>query len=67
MKTWDAIESHWEEMKPKILAHWTELTPEDWAAIQGDQDQLVGALQKRYGFNVERARREVEEFTKTLH
>jgi uncharacterized protein YjbJ (UPF0337 family) len=47
----------WNELKGKIKEQWGELTNDDLDRAEGRRDQLIGAIQQRYG----KARNEVEE------
>jgi uncharacterized protein YjbJ (UPF0337 family) len=57
---WDRIEGNWKEAKGKIKAKWGELTNDDMDVIQGRREQLIGALQKRYGWARDHAEREAD-------
>ena len=46
---WDTIEGNWTAAKGKLREQWGKLTDDDLDVIAGKRDQLVGALQKRYG------------------
>jgi uncharacterized protein YjbJ (UPF0337 family) len=46
---WDQIKGDWKQMKGKVKEKWGELTDDDMDVIDGKRDQLVGALQKKYG------------------
>lgn len=59
---WDRIEGNWKEIKGKIKAKWGDLTDDDLDVIQGRRDQLIGALQKRYGWAKDQAEREADLF-----
>ncbi len=43
-----------------IKEKWGKLTDNDLAVINGQQEQLVGRLQERYGYSREQAEREIE-------
>ena len=47
---WDRIEGNWKEFKGKVKENWGELTNDDLDKIEGKRDQLIGSLQKRYGY-----------------
>ena len=46
---WDTIEGNWKQAKGKIREQWGQLTDDDLDVVAGKRDQLVGAIQKRYG------------------
>lgn len=59
---WDTIKGQWKETRGKIKEKWGDLTDDDLDRIEGKRDQLVGALQKRYGVARNDAERQVQEF-----
>lgn len=59
---WDTVEGNWTEFKGRVKAKWGKLTDDDLTVIDGHQDQLIGLLQKRYGYLRDAAEREVKEF-----
>jgi uncharacterized protein YjbJ (UPF0337 family) len=62
---WDQIKGEWLQLKGKIRDKWGKLTDDDLEMIAGKKDQLLGKLQKEYGFNKERAEKELDEFLRT--
>jgi len=54
------IKGNWNELKGKAKEKWGELTDDELDKIDGNADQLVGAIQKRYGRSIEEAKREVK-------
>jgi uncharacterized protein YjbJ (UPF0337 family) len=63
---WDQLSGHWQEAKGKIKEKWGKLTDNDLTVIAGKRDQLTGILQQRYGYEKERAEKELDEFAKSL-
>ena len=61
MKT-ETVSGNWTELKGKLKERWGKLTDDDLKVLEGKRDQLVGILQKRYGYAKEQAAREAEEF-----
>jgi uncharacterized protein YjbJ (UPF0337 family) len=59
---WDQIKGDWKNFKGKLREKWGELTDDDVDVINGQREQLVGSLQKRYGVAKEEAQRQVQEF-----
>jgi uncharacterized protein YjbJ (UPF0337 family) len=59
------IEHKWNEWKTEVRAHWGRLTEEDWRHIEADKEELLTALQNRYGYSRTDAEREVEQFVST--
>lgn len=58
----DILKGKWKEIKGDIKAKWGKLTDDDLDEIGGNQEKLVGILQKRYGYAKEEAEREYEDF-----
>ena len=62
---WDRIEGSWKELKGKVKEKWGQLTDDDLEQAAGRRDQLLGTLQRRYGYERDRAERELDELTRT--
>jgi len=62
---WDQIAGNWTQFRGKVKEKWGELTDDELDQIAGQKDQLVGVLQKRYGYAREQAEREVEKTCST--
>jgi uncharacterized protein YjbJ (UPF0337 family) len=56
------MKGQWKEFKGKVKEKWGKLTNGDLDVIAGEKDQLVGRIQQRYGYEKERAQKEVDEF-----
>lgn len=61
----DIFEGNWNKLKGHIKEQWGDLTDDDLSRINGKRDQLLGSLQKRYGYNKEQAEKELSEWEKT--
>ncbi len=44
------LKDNWSEMRYQISEWWEELTDEELDTIDGNQEQLIHALQERYGY-----------------
>jgi uncharacterized protein YjbJ (UPF0337 family) len=64
---WDQIEGNWKQMTGKVREQWGKLTDDELTKIAGQRDQLIGAIQKRYGIAKEEAEQQVRRFEDTLH
>ena len=62
---WDRIEGNWKEWKGKIKEKWGQLTDDDLKQAAGKRDQIIAILQKRYGYERDRAERELDELSRT--
>ena len=60
----DIMEGNWTEFKGKVQQQWGKLTNDDLETIEGKRKELVGHLQKRYGYAMDRAEKEVDDFLK---
>ena len=64
---WNRVEGNWKQMKGKIKEKWGNLTDDDLDVINGRRDQLEGKkIQQRYGIAKDQARKDVENWFKTL-
>ena len=59
---WDQVEGKWKQMMGSARERWGKLTDDDLHTIGGKRDQLAGKLQERYGWDRERAHRELDEW-----
>lgn len=58
------LKGNWNEAKGKIKEKWGELTDDEVNRVSGEVDQLIGVLQKRYGYSREEAEQEIESWEK---
>ena len=58
----DILKGKWKEMKGEVKEQWGKLTDDDLSQIEGREDQLVGLLQKKYGYAKEKAQEEYKGF-----
>jgi uncharacterized protein YjbJ (UPF0337 family) len=61
------LKGNWNELKGQVKEQWGQLTDDDLQVIEGRRDQLVGAIQKRYGRAKDEAQREVAEWESKLY
>jgi uncharacterized protein YjbJ (UPF0337 family) len=54
------LEEKWKKFRNEINCHWTQLSSEEVARLDGRRDNLVILLQEKYGYARRRAEREVE-------
>jgi uncharacterized protein YjbJ (UPF0337 family) len=57
---WNRVEGNWKQMK------WGNLTDDDLDRVAGQRDQLEGIIQERYGIAKDQARKDVDDWFKTL-
>ena len=58
----DQLKGKWEQLKGEAKVQWGKLTDDDLDQIAGNAQKLTGRIQERYGYEKERAEREVDEF-----
>lgn len=58
----DIFKGQWNEIKGNIKEQWGKLTDDDLTQINGRRDQLVGFLQKRYGYAKDQAEQNIKDF-----
>ena len=63
----DVIAGNWKQLKGQMQAMGGDLTNDDFDIAEGNSRYLAGKLQERYGWDQDRAQREVDEFQKSLH
>jgi uncharacterized protein YjbJ (UPF0337 family) len=54
----DVFEGKWKEMRGQIKEWWGELTDDDLEQADGKTDQMIGLLQRKYGYTKEHAEEE---------
>ena len=59
---WDVLKGKWEQFTGQLRSQWGKLTDDDWTLVGGKKDALVGKLQERYGYQKDKAEKEVDEF-----
>lgn len=62
----DTFKGNWNEFKGKIKEKWGKLTDDDITEINGKRDQLLGKLQKTYGYEKDHAEKELKKFEGTF-
>ena len=63
----DVIAGHWKQLKGDAKARWGELTDDVFEVAAGDSMYLAGKLQEQYGWDRDRAEKEVRDFERTLN
>jgi uncharacterized protein YjbJ (UPF0337 family) len=57
----DILKGQWKQIRGQIKEWWGVLTDDDLDKINGRRDQLIGILQKKYGFTKDQATRELDD------
>ena len=63
----DILAGNWKQFRGKIKEQWGKLTDDELDQIDGKRDQMVGLLQKQYGYSKEDAQAEYDDFVDTLN
>jgi uncharacterized protein YjbJ (UPF0337 family) len=59
---WNRVEGAWKEFRGKAKERWGQLSDDDLTLIGGKRDELIGKLQSRYGYSIDRARQEIDDW-----
>lgn len=62
----DIIAGKWTQLRGQAQQKWGELTDDVFDIAEGDSKYLAGKLQEQYGWDRDRAEREVRDFGSTL-
>jgi len=62
----DIISGKWTQLKGQMKAKWGDLTDDDFDVAEGNAQYLSGKLQERYGWDRDRAEKEVKDFDDAL-
>jgi uncharacterized protein YjbJ (UPF0337 family) len=63
----DVLQGKWKQIKGEAKRQWGKLTDDELDMIEGNKDKLVGLVQERYGYERDRAAREVDDFLSRRH
>jgi uncharacterized protein YjbJ (UPF0337 family) len=58
----DQIKGKWTQLKGEAKVQWGKLTDDDLDQVEGNAQKLAGRIQERYGYEREKAEREVDSF-----
>jgi uncharacterized protein YjbJ (UPF0337 family) len=59
---WDIAKGQWKQFRGQVQEQWGKLTDDDLDQIEGKRDQLLGAVQKRYGIAKDEAEQQLTKF-----
>lgn len=60
----DTLEGQWKQLKGKVREAWGDFTDDEWEQMKGSRENMVGKLQEKFGYERERAEREVDRFAR---
>jgi uncharacterized protein YjbJ (UPF0337 family) len=58
----DILEGKWKQISGSIKQQWGDLTDDEVAQVNGSYERLQGLLQEKYGWNRDRAEREIDAY-----
>jgi uncharacterized protein YjbJ (UPF0337 family) len=58
----DILSGKWKQLQGKVRQWWGKLTDDDMTRINGQVEELIGAVQERYGYTKGQAENEVARF-----
>lgn len=58
----DILQGKWRELKGLVKQQWGRLTDDDIVRPTDKRDELIGALQQRYGYGKEQAEPEINQW-----
>ncbi len=58
----DILKGKWKEIKGKVKKQWGKFTDDEITKMQGSYEELLGNIQKKYGYQKERAKKELDLF-----
>ena len=58
----DQISGKWKQIKGAVRERWGKLTDDDVEVIAGQNEELVGRIQERYGIAQAEAQKQVDEW-----
>jgi uncharacterized protein YjbJ (UPF0337 family) len=58
----DQLKGKWKQMKGSVKERWGKLTDDDLDIINGQNEQLVGRIQEKYGVAKDEAQRQVDDW-----
>ncbi len=62
----DILQGSWKQLRGKVKEQWGELTDDDLDKLDGKRDQMVGLLQKQYGYTREEAESQYNDFVSAM-
>ena len=58
----DIFSGLWKQLKGQVRQQWGKLTDDDLETLGGSKDEVIGRIQERYGWEREKAEKEVNDF-----
>jgi len=64
---WSSMEQNWKEFRRNVKQKWVKLSDEDLDDINGRRERLEETIQARYGFALDYAHKEVDDWLRWQH
>ena len=64
MTTWQEVEKHWTEFKPRVRSHWPKLKAAELNKIEGKRNLLAKSLEADYKITHAEAEKQIDTFLK---
>lgn len=58
----DIIKGNWKQIKGMLKQQWGKITDDEIAKMEGSSEELEGYLQKKYGYQKDQAKKEIQTF-----
>lgn len=58
----DILEGKWKQITGSLKQQWGDLTDDEITQVNGSYERLQGLLQEKYGWNRDRAEREIDAY-----
>ena len=58
----DILEGKWKQLTGSLKQQWGDLTDDEITQVNGSYERLQGLLQEKYGWNRDRAEREIDAY-----
>lgn len=64
---WDQLAGNWKQSKGQLKETWGKLTDQDFDAIDGKKDKLIGIIQNKYGLAKEAVEGQLDQLLKKFN
>lgn len=58
----EIFQTRWRDLKNQVRQHWNRLTEEDMSRLNGNPEDFVSVLRKRYGYGKAQAEIEINKW-----
>ena len=61
------LQAKWKQIRGKFMEEWGKLTHDDATRMHGQRDQVIGAVQAKYGDTMHKAQKGMNQFLKKIN